>query len=94
MAVQNQPKRYTSDEFDALVKDKQGRYELIDGVIYSLSDPEDADGKIELVDGASDSFDLEEVRRGKLTPVFFGSALTNFGVEVFLTQFLPQNSAW
>ncbi len=51
MAVQNQPKRYTSDEFDALVKDKQGRYELIDGVIYSLSDPEDAGGKIELVDG-------------------------------------------
>ncbi len=33
-------------------------------------------------------FDLAEVRRGKLTPVFFGSALTNFGVEIFLQNFL------
>ena len=51
MGALERPKRYTSDEFYELVKDKQGRYELIDGVIYSLSDPEDADGKIELVDG-------------------------------------------
>ena len=40
--------------------------------------------EIELLDGASAEFDLEEVRRGDLTPVFFGSALTNFGVEIFL----------
>lgn len=39
--------------------------------------------EIELLDGASAEFDLEEVRRGDLTPVFFGSALTNFGVEIF-----------
>ena len=44
--------------------------------------------EIELLDGASAEFDLEEVRKGKLTPVFFGSALTNFGVEVFLQNFL------
>ena len=44
--------------------------------------------EIELLDGASVEFDIEEVRRGKLTPVFFGSALTNFGVEVFLQNFL------
>ncbi len=44
--------------------------------------------EIDLLDGASAEFDLEEVRRGKLTPVFFGSALTNFGVEVFLQNFL------
>lgn len=43
---------------------------------------------IELLDGAGDDFDLEAVRRGELTPVFFGSALTNFGVEPFLEQFL------
>ena len=43
---------------------------------------------IELLDGAGDSFDLDEVRCGKLTPVFFGSALTNFGVEPFLEEFL------
>ena len=32
--------------------------------------------------------DLDEVQHGKLTPVFFGSALTNFGVEPFLAEFL------
>ncbi len=44
--------------------------------------------EIELLDGASVDFDLEAVRAGKLTPVFFGSALTNFGVEIFLQEFL------
>ncbi len=44
--------------------------------------------EIELLDGAGDEFDLEAVRNGQLTPVFFGSALTNFGVEPFLERFL------
>ena len=43
---------------------------------------------IELLDGAADEFDLDAVRSGKLSPVFFGSALTNFGVEPFLKDFL------
>ncbi|WP_423219363.1 peptide chain release factor 3 [Clostridium lundense] len=43
---------------------------------------------IELLNIAGDEFDLEKVRNGELTPVFFGSALTNFGVEPFLEQFL------
>lgn len=43
---------------------------------------------IDLLDGASHDFDMEQVRRGKLSPVFFGSALTNFGVEPFLEEFL------
>lgn len=44
--------------------------------------------EIELLDGAGVSFDLEQVQAGKLTPVCFGSALTNFGVEIFLQHFL------
>ena len=44
--------------------------------------------ELELLDGAGAGFDLEAVRRGELTPVFFGSALTNFGVEIFLRHFL------
>ena len=44
--------------------------------------------EIELLEGAGAEFDLEAVRAGILTPVFFGSALTNFGVEVFLKAFL------
>ena len=43
---------------------------------------------VELLDGAAAEFDLEKVRHGKLSPVFFGSALTNFGVEPFLEGFL------
>ena len=39
---------------------------------------------IELLDGAAYEFNLDKVRHGMLTPVFFGSALTNFGVEPFL----------
>ncbi|MBR6654480.1 MAG: peptide chain release factor 3 [Oscillospiraceae bacterium] len=48
---------------------------------------------IELLDGASYEFDLDEVRRGRLSPVFFGSALTNFGVEQFLNSFLEMTTA-
>ncbi|RGX55433.1 peptide chain release factor 3, partial [Anaerotruncus sp. AF02-27] len=47
---------------------------------------------IELLDGASYEFDLEKVRHGKLSPVFFGSALTNFGVEPFLEDFLKMTT--
>ena len=38
--------------------------------------------------GAGREFDMDEVRKGQLSPVFFGSALTNFGVEPFLEAFL------
>ena len=48
--------------------------------------------EIELLDGASAEFDLSEVQSGNLTPVFFGSALTNFGVEVFLKHFLEMTT--
>lgn len=43
---------------------------------------------IELLDIAGDNFDLDGILKGELTPVFFGSALTNFGVEPFLESFL------
>ena len=43
---------------------------------------------IELLDGAGDELDLDAVACGKLSPAFFGSALTNFGVEPFLENFL------
>ena len=44
--------------------------------------------EIELLDEAGDAFDLDAVLKGELTPVFFGSAVTNFGVEPFLQRFL------
>jgi peptide chain release factor 3 len=44
--------------------------------------------EIELLDMAGNQFDLEAVKKGELTPVFFGSAMTNFGVRPFLERFL------
>ena len=44
--------------------------------------------EIELLDGAAAEFDQELVDKGQLSPVFFGSALTNFGVETFLKHLL------
>ena len=49
--------------------------------------------EIELLDGASAEFDQEQVDKGLLSPVFFGSALTNFGVEIFLKHFLKMTSS-
>lgn len=43
---------------------------------------------IELLDLAGDEFDMERVKNGELTPMFFGSAMTNFGVRGFLEKFL------
>ena len=43
---------------------------------------------IELLDVAGDEFDLEKILSGQLTPLFFGSASNNFGVEPFLRRFL------
>ena len=44
--------------------------------------------EIELVRGASHAFDLEQFLAGKLTPVFFGTALANFGVREMLDDFV------
>jgi peptide chain release factor 3 len=43
---------------------------------------------LELLDGAGAEFDLDAVRAGEQTPMFFGSALTNYGVQPFLERFL------
>lgn len=44
--------------------------------------------EMELIHTAGTTFDQARFRRGEITPVFFGSALTNFGVEHFLRGFL------
>lgn len=43
---------------------------------------------LELLEGVGSELDLEAVHAGMMTPVFFGSAMTNFGVEPFLNAFL------
>jgi peptide chain release factor 3 len=44
--------------------------------------------QLELLEGAGADFDRGAMLRGDVTPVFFGSAVTNFGVELFLDAFL------
>ena len=43
---------------------------------------------LEILDEIGAPLDLEAVHTGQMTPVFFGSAMTNFGVELFLEAFL------
>ncbi|AFZ52963.1 peptide chain release factor 3 [Cyanobacterium aponinum UTEX 3221] len=56
--------------------------------------------ELEILDEIGAEFNLEEIHTGKMTPVFFGSAMTNFGVRLFLESFLeyalqptPRNSS-
>lgn len=64
----------------------------LEGLIpdYSLKDLRD---EIELVQGAGNEFDRELVDAGKLSPVFFGSALADFGTTPFLHHFLDMSPA-
>ncbi|MDM8564100.1 peptide chain release factor 3 [Candidatus Halobeggiatoa sp. HSG11] len=56
--------------------------ELGSSIVAELKD------EIELVQGASNPFVLEDFLAGELTPVFFGSALNNFGVKALLDGFV------
>ena len=75
-----------------------GQREAIDTVV-ELGDPRIEDlletslyyqfkDDLELIEGLGPDLDLELLHQGKMTPVFFGSAMTNFGVELFLKSFL------
>ena len=84
---------------DTMKGTKEGETHIIDytddkAVIDCIG--EDAkvklDEDMELYDTAGAEFDIDAVRAGKLTPVFFGSALTNFGVEIFLKNFLEMTT--
>ncbi len=44
--------------------------------------------ELELLEGAGAEFDLKKILAGELTPVFFGSAANNFGVQLLLDRFL------
>jgi peptide chain release factor 3 len=55
--------------------------------LFGKDTVEELKEEIELVKGASNEFSLSEFLSGKLTPVFFGSAINNFGVRELLTFF-------
>lgn len=75
-----------------------GAFEAIDTII-ELDDPRIEDllekdlyyqlkDDLEILEEVGTELDIEQVRKGKMTPVFFGSAMTNFGVQLFLDAFL------
>ena len=74
-------------------KNRAGKQEvdLYDPVVAELLDSEAKHQQliddVELL-SAGREMDMEAVRHGQLSPVFFGSALTNFGIEPFLENFL------
>ena len=84
---------------DTLKGTKEGSEKIIDiddpALIDEIGEEKKSilDDEIELLDGASAEFDMELVTKGELSPVFFGSALTNFGVETFLQHFLKMTYA-
>ena len=52
------------------------------------SQAQDLRDEIELVRGASDQFDLDAFLSGQMTPVFFGSAMNNFGVTELMDAYV------
>ena len=58
----------------------------LDEILGSMAD--ELREEIELVQGASHAFDRDAYCRGELTPVFFGSAINNFGVAELLDAFV------
>jgi peptide chain release factor 3 len=56
---------------------------LINPILYDQFKEE-----LEMIEELGPELDLEAIHGGQMTPVFFGSAMTNFGVELFLESFL------
>jgi peptide chain release factor 3 len=75
-------------------KGRAGTNLVIDGLASTAAGELLGDGRealraeIELVRGATAQFDLDSYRAARQTPVFFGSAINNFGVEELLASFV------
>ncbi|HJV44379.1 MAG TPA: peptide chain release factor 3 [Bacillota bacterium] len=87
-------KYYEKDELELVDGNKNVLADLLGEHLF-----EKVTEDIELLDVAGDPFDIDRIRKGELTPVFFGSAINNFGVQTFLNNFLkmaptptPRNS--
>lgn len=87
--MKNQVELFQGDDHSVIKVQKVEDYN--DGIIREMAGEYLHDQlcqDLELLDVAGDPFDYEKVLRGELTPVFFGSAINNFGVQTFLDNFL------
>ena len=93
---------YDRERKHILFFDPEGRSKKAGAIEVELSDPAVAEhignsrweqlrDDVELL-GAGRDFDMEAVRNGSLSPVFFGSALQSFGIEPFLEAFLKMTT--
>ncbi len=75
---------------DKLVNDGVVITDLADPVLDELlgSQADKLREDVELIEGATDPFDLDHFLKGNQTPVFFGSAIMNFGVREMLDAFV------
>ena len=79
---------------DQIVKlDKEGVHSNILEGLLSATNLDNLRNEMDLLDGAGNYFDLDKIKAGKLSPVFFGSALADFGVTEFLEHFLKMSPA-
>ncbi|MBR2215298.1 MAG: peptide chain release factor 3 [Selenomonadaceae bacterium] len=69
-----------ADAFD--IEDEAWHRRVGDNAYHNLQDD------IDLLNEAGEPFDRARIDRGELTPMFFGSAMTNFGVQNFLEEYL------
>lgn len=84
------------DKLDLFKPDKQRVTEKVEVDIDSAeldehigeTDANQLRGDLELIDGVYPSFDIETYRSAEVAPVFFGSALNNFGVQELLNCFV------
>lgn len=84
--LENEVHLYKKDKTIKL--DDKGVYgDILEGILDPMN-LVNLRNEVELLDGAGNDFDIKEVEKGKLSPVFFGSALVDFGVTPFLKHFL------
>ncbi len=75
----------TKSEVVKLPFDDDAVKEMVPGSIYKQVAEE-----LDILDAAGSELDLAKVHAGQLTPVYFGSAANNFGVELFLESFIEK----
>jgi peptide chain release factor 3 len=78
--------KYVTPEETAGLDDPIVREKLGDALFERVK------GEIEMLEGAGHAFDPAAVLAGKLSPVFFGSGVNNFGVQLLLDNFLRYSS--
>mmetsp|Transcript_9572 Transcript_9572/g.33954 ORF Transcript_9572/g.33954 Transcript_9572/m.33954 type:complete len:593 (-) Transcript_9572:243-2021(-) len=82
------------DKGGAATRSKGTKMSMVDAYGPEIEALVDADilqqfqEELELLEELGSTLDMEEVHRGQLTPVYFGSAMNNFGVELFLNSFI------